>query len=395
MLDGWTLAYALATGWLRSLAALDWSALASVTAADGAAVEATVAATTTSEDALLLVEDTDALFVDHDDGPLIEHFETPRWIVHRVRPSETPSRIAARYGVAVDKLMRWNRLDPNAGLGRRHHLRVLTDRAPPPLRKIQTTVRAGETWDDLAARLRTDEHGLRTLNWRMRTPVTGADVVAWIDPIEAPSFAPPAQAPSIAPLELSRDGRSIGTPQRGKLEDAVPLPEHPLWVRGNPDHLYGSAHAITTLHRAFTILRAEQGYGAGLLIGAISRERGGRFAPHRSHQSGRDIDIRLPLRPGTRVTLEPTPDEIDWYATWALIESFEQTGELEVVFLNEAHHERLYRAARAMGVSRERALEFVRWPTWAPVTPLVQHAEGHNAHLHVRVRCGPSEPKCE
>ncbi len=325
----------------------------------------------------------------------IEVLDAPRWVRHKMRPQERLSRIAARYGVPLDKLARWNHLDPNVPITKRRTLRVLTDRVVPPPVRARYVVQEGDTWDDVAAALRVPEQELRVAHWRMRTPTVGASIVAWIDPVDTPSFAPPAEHEEQPPLELSGDGRSIGDPAKGKLEDGVQLPEHPLWVRGNPDHLWGSAQTIRQIHRAFEILRGTKGYASGVLIGAISKRKGGRMPPHRSHQSGRDIDIRLPLLPGIPKTKAPNADEVDWYATWALIESFHETGQTEAVFLNEAHHGRLYEAARAMGVPRARVQELVRWPKWRGVMPIVQHAEGHNAHLHVRIRCGSDERKCE
>lgn len=398
MIEGLAMGLAIATGWARSLR---W--LATISEPDAievaAAVDADAAAmslpSSADVEAVALVDDTDALFIDPErpDGPRVETLAAPAWTIHRVRPGEGLGSIAARYGVALDRLMQWNHLDTNRPLGRRRTLRVLSDRRPPAVHQVRTTVRIGESWDDLAARLHVDEHGLRVQNWRMREPVAGETVIAWVDPLDAPSFVAPSTPVAQEPLEITASGQSVGLPQRGKLSDGVPLPEHPLWLRGNPDHLFGSAHTIKTVHRAFSILRGEKGYTPALLIGAISKRSGGRFAPHRSHQSGRDIDIRLPLRPGTAVTHDPTADEVDWYATWVLIESFVATGEIEAVFLNEAHHERLYRAGRALGVAREDAFEIVRWPRWRGAG-IVQHAEGHNAHLHVRVRCGASERAC-
>jgi murein endopeptidase len=325
----------------------------------------------------------------------IEVLATPRWIRHRIRNDERLTHVAARYGVPLDKLAKWNHIDPNVVLGKRRTLRVLTDRVVPPKLRARYVVREGDDWDAVAAALRVPEHELRVQNWRLRSPVVGATVVAWIDPIEGPSFSAPVEPIDQPPLELSADGRSIGEPNRGKLEDAVQLPEHPLWVRGNPDHLWGSAQTIRQVHRAFAILRGDKGYASGVLIGAISRRKGGPMPPHRSHQSGRDLDIRLPLRAGTPKTRAPNADEIDWYATWALVESFVETGEAEAVFVNEAHHGRLYEAARAMGVPRARVHEIMRWPAWRGGSePIVQHADGHNAHLHVRIRCGADEPAC-
>ncbi|MBC8072677.1 MAG: penicillin-insensitive murein endopeptidase [Deltaproteobacteria bacterium] len=385
MLDALALGFALAAGYARHVD----DGLARLAALTGEAD----AGTDDDAAAPALLPEAATAFVS---PAAIEVLDTPRWIRHRLRKDERLTQVAARYGVPTDKLAKWNRIDPNLPLGKRRTLRVLTDRVVPPPLRARYVVREGDDWDAVAAVFRVPEHELRVQNYRMRSPVVGATIVAWIDPIEGPWFVAPGEPAEQPPLELSSDGRSIGLPNKGKLVDAVQLPEHPLWVRGNPDHLWGSAHTIRQVHRAFAILRGHKGYASGVLIGAISRRKGGPMPPHRSHQSGRDVDIRLPLRAGTPKTKSPNADEVDWYATWALIESFVQTGEAEAVFVNEAHHGRLYEAARAMGVPRERVHEIVRWPAWrGSGEPIVQHADGHNAHLHVRIRCGTDEPACQ
>lgn len=366
-------------------------ALAFGLAAAGTRVDP-VAADEPDLDSAAVVDDAAALFVSLADIPSLPE---PTWIRHRLRRGDRLTAIAVRYGVELEDLLRWNHLDPNLAIpnGRRT-LRVLARRDPPPRRLVSVRARADEDWDALAARLRVGEHELRVLNWRIRKLAEGTTVVAWIDPIEGPSAELDRRAVDIPPLPPISGGLSVGLPQRGKLVDGIELPEHPLWVRGNPGHLFASAHTIRQIHAAFTILRRDKGYTPGVLIGSISRKRGGKFPPHRSHQSGRDVDIRLPLVPGLPVTPHPNADQIDWYATWWLIEAFIETGEVESVFLNELHHERLYQAARVLGVPKARVLEIVRFPAWRGTAPVVQHADGHNAHIHVRVRCGPDEPRC-
>ncbi len=340
-----------------------------------------------------LVDDMSAVFV-----PLsgIEPLPDPTWIRHRLRRGDRLTAIAVRYGVELEDLMRWNRLDPNTDMpaGRRT-LRVLARRNPPPRRLITARARAGEDWDAMAARLRVAEHELRVLNWRVRALAEGVAVTAWIDPIEGPTTPPTKHLLEVEGLPPISGSISVGLPQRGKLLGGIVLPEHPLWIRGDPGHLFASAHTIRQIHAAFTNLRRDKGYSAGILVGSISRKHGGKFPPHRSHQSGRDVDIRLPLVAGLPVTPHPNADQIDWYAAWWLIESFVETGQVESIFLNELHHGRLYQAARALGMPKSRALEIVRSEAWRGTGgPIVQHAEGHYAHIHVRVRCGPDEPRC-
>lgn len=340
----------------------------------------------------LRVEDPAALFVS---PASIERLDHPRWIVHTVVPGEKLARIAARYAVLAAEIREWNDLDPNDDPARRRRtLRIHATRVPPPPVKVAYVVQPGEQWDDIAAKLRVRRRALQAKHRDMPTPVAGATVVAWIDPIDGPAFDP--DAPDLEhPITLRDDARSTGTPQRGRLEHGLALPEGPLWDLAHPSRAYGSRHTIDVVHRAFLHLRNGVGYRGPISIGALSRPSGGRFRPHVSHQSGRDIDIRLPLRPGLEDVRHPTVEDIDWYATWAIVEAFVGTGEVEAIFLEMGRQERLYTAARVMGVDRERLTEIIHWPNWSGTQrPLVRHSDGHDTHIHVRVRCGDDEPRC-
>jgi murein endopeptidase len=123
-------------------------------------------------------------------------------------------------------------------------------------------------------------------------------------------------------------------------------------------------------------------------------KRGGKFPPHRSHQSGRDVDIRLPLLPGIARRRAPHLDEVDWPATWALVDALFAGGEVQVVFLEAKLQRRLYDAARWQGVTHARLGELLQVLDPQRLGTVIRTAEGHDGHLHVRFACGPDEPDC-
>jgi murein endopeptidase len=340
----------------------------------------------------IVVDDPRSLFVS---PSAVETLAEPRWVLHTVRPREQLTRIAARYAVSVAQLRKWNDLDPNDGRpGRKRSLRVLAQRIPPPALQVIYVVKPGETWDDVAAKLRVSRRGLQTRHPRVHELVAGTRLLEWLDPIEGPSFEP--DAPDIIDgTRVPTDARSVGRPNRGKLEHGARLADSPLWALAHPTRAFGSTHTLEITRTAFTSLRNDIGYRGAITIGALSRPHGGKFSPHLSHQSGRDLDIRLPLRAGLVDVRHPTADDIDWYAAWAIVDAFLRTGEVEAVFLEMGRQERLYTAARALGVDRSRLREVVRWPNWSgPESPIVRHSDGHDTHIHVRIRCGADEPRC-
>ncbi len=337
--------------------------------------------------------------------PPITIHEKPTWIRHRVAPREKLSEVAARYAVKRDDLVRWNKLrSRRVRLRRGQVLKVQTTRVPLPKFSVPYTVREGDSWESIAIANRIDLRHLRNTNWGRKLK-PGTDIDLWIDPSRVrrvgcskhpvPSLAQLVQMHGLTDAQLdAAQGR--GAPSYGRLKNAIQLPESELYTRR--EHLrllWASGHTIRQIFRAFAQLRYADGFDGRIMIGSISLKRGRRFPPHRSHQSGRDIDIRLPLLPGLPDTAYPNPDEVDWLATWALIKAFIDTGEVSMIFFDGKLQKKIYQAARWQGYTPEELAQWIHWPSRSgKKTAIVRHSKGHTGHIHVRLKCGPNEPRC-
>ena len=328
--------------------------------------------------------------------------DAPRWVTHAVIAGETVDAIAARYAVPAKSLARWNKLDPKKALRPGKELRVHAVRPPPPRERVDYTIAKGDTWEGIAAAHGVTERELRLWN----KPKKGKDgkvpkaalragerLAIWAEP-HAAGPATPARALA---GRVRANAFSIGAPNRGRLVNGVELPELPsLYTRRQPEKSYGSSHTVRTLILAIAQFRREVRFDGEIVIGALSLPRGGRFRPHRSHQSGRDIDIRLPALPHVHHPGAPTAAEVDWKAAWRLLEAFVATGQVQYIFLDHGHQKRLYKAARAAGVPQERLAEVLQWPREPGANVgVVRHSPGHKDHFHVRVKCGPGERQCD
>lgn len=322
----------------------------------------------------------------------------PAWLVHVVRPRERVGQIAARYGVSRKELVAWNGLPgPRAPLRAGRKLEVFTNRTPPPREEIAYTTVSGDTWTDVALRHHVDLADLRAWNSRSagRPLAPGTSLKIWIDP-GAPRTVHCRRGEPPPPLEFRKDAESQGHPSGGRLVRGILLPLSPLWRRGRTDQVWTSSHALAAMVEAFTRLRVDVGYDGEIFIGSISRRRGGKFSPHRSHRTGLDVDIRLPLLPGVPLATYPTPDAIDWPALWELIEALLETGEVSIIFLDRRLQERLYWAARQDGHTPEELAPVLHWPRKDKIwEAIVRHARNHKGHIHVRFLCGPEEPRCK
>ncbi|MBK9756279.1 MAG: penicillin-insensitive murein endopeptidase [Nannocystis sp.] len=323
--------------------------------------------------------------------------DQPGWIVHVVRPRERVGQIAVRYGVSRDELAAWNRLpNPRARVRAGTKLKVLTDRVPPPREQITYTVAPGDTWTEVAIRHRVAPGDLKGWNLRSagRPLAAGMHLKVWIDP-GAPRTVNCRRGEAPSPIEFRKDAESRGSPSSGRLLHGILLPLSALWRRGKQDELWASSHTLATMIEAFTRLRVDSGYDGEVFIASISRRRGGKFRPHRSHRTGLDIDIRLPLLPTVPIETYPTPDTVDWPALWELIEALIDTGEVSVIFLDQRLQEHLYWAARWDGKTPEELAPIIHWPRKDRIWEvIVRHARNHKGHMHVRLLCGRDEPRC-
>jgi murein endopeptidase len=326
---------------------------------------------------------------------------SPRWIVHVVTPRERLTQLAVRYGVTTAQILEWNegRAERRAGeFPKGTRLRIHARRIPPPRERVEVEVAPGDTFSRIATRYRVEYRDLRAYNWPMddEDVQPGRKVVVWVDPEFPPRTVNvrPGSPPPASALSVPQGARSVGRPQKGRLENGVQLPPSPLYTVREPAIAWASSHTIAVLQRGIADFRTRTGFAGEVQIASMSRARGGRFRPHVSHQSGRDVDIRLPQLPGARMGSEPNPDEIDWSASWELIRSLAALPEVQVIFLEIGLQRRVYQAALWEGATEAEIAPILQWPTTKGDGAIVRHSEGHDGHIHLRVRCGPDEPKC-
>jgi hypothetical protein len=318
------------------------------------------------------------------------------WIRHRRAPRETLEQIAYRYGVSVEDLREWNGISEetvNVKQGRR--VRVRPRRRPPVRRRIDYEIRSGDTWASVAVAHGVDDRDVRSYNWPYRGKMApGNHLVLWVDPIVFDWIE--GATVELAPNDgaVRRGAVGIGPPDLGRLLNGVRIPASRAYNLRLPESAYGTTHAVTELVRGFARFEKLSDYDRPLEIGAMSRARGGEIGTHRSHQTGRDVDIRLPRREGVASWRPLTPRRVDWHATWQLVEAFADS-EVEVIFLDYEMQRRLHKYAVAAGVdeaTRRRLLQFPRGP--GAIRGLVRHSTGHVRHIHVRFGCGPYETEC-
>ena len=337
----------------------------------------------------------------------------PTWVTHTVIPAETLEDIAVRYDVPAKSVARWNALnpdDPSITAGKT--LRVKATKRPLPQQRIIYQVEPGESWRQLSERFDVPVKKLRAYNSGLRDLESGREIVVWIDP--KPPRRPDRALP-IPSFDVRGGALSIGSPAEGQLHQGIQLPKSSLYIRRAPHRMWGSSHAVLQIQRAFAAFRRQSGFDAPIVVADLSKPEGGRFEPHKSHQSGRDVDIWLPMLRGVykdaylyqeQSTLSeeedwrsawgrrPEPDEADWFATWNLVQALVQTGEVRYIFLQYELQEKVYQAAQLMGASAEELGSIIQWPRGHKASGVLVHSDNHIHHIHVRFKCARGEQDC-
>lgn len=173
------------------------------------------------------------------------------------------------------------------------------------------------------------------------------------------------------------DSESVGPPNDGRLNGAVPFPEGRTWLLA-PDRTraFGTGETVVAVLAALDAYAALFPDAAPIQLGEISARKGGPIYGHQSHQAGRDIDIRL--------VVTEARDRFDPERNWALVKLLIESGEVVSIFLNRSQQVWL-RAAAEADVGKDGADRYFA---------LIKHEAGHTIHIHVRFRCPDSDYRC-
>jgi len=167
---------------------------------------------------------------------------------------------------------------------------------------------------------------------------------------QTPTPTPPPRRQALPPVgtpepEPAVASRALGEPWAGRLAGGRPLAARgPGFVSWDPIlqrlgsrewRRYGTGRLLRTLERVLAAhARANPG-APPVLVGDLSRPRGGDFGPrfgglgHASHQNGLDADVYYPRRDG-RLTAPRRPGQVDREAAQELVDRFVAAGAVNV-----------------------------------------------------------------
>ena len=231
--------------------------------------------------------------------------------------------------------------------------------------------------------------------------------------VPGPPTAPAADAsPKAQPIDWSAfDSASVRNPNDGALRGGVPLPLTAPGLRFNPGRdpkaRYGTVEMVRGLVDAGSRVDRELG-GLPVTINDLSYEHGGPIPHHRSHQSGRDVDVLFyqlgpdgePIasvgtffdRSGVAVDFRDLADPSDDVAlrldvprTWLFLQALieDDDAQLQDIFVAEHLRTLLLDYAQARDVPATTIARFADMSC--------QPSYPHDDHFHFRFFCAPDD----
>ncbi|HEY1101082.1 MAG TPA: penicillin-insensitive murein endopeptidase [Myxococcota bacterium] len=172
---------------------------------------------------------------------------------------------------------------------------------------------------------------------------------------------------------------SIGFTNAGRLINGVPFPSGGNWLVVDPEGSYGTQETIDFVLAAMRQVEERFPNTPALRINHIAKKDGGYLRPHRSHQSGRDVDIGFYYPTADPVRVRARENHIDVARNWAFIRAIITETDVQFILVDRRVQKVLRAHAESIGENRQ-------WveSLFSGTDPMIRHARGHRDHFHVR-----------
>jgi len=194
-----------------------------------------------------------------------------------------------------------------------------------------------------------------------------------------------------------QNSQSRGHAFRGRLLNGEQLTSGPGYKVRTPGRAYGTDQTVSLIRKACGKYSRKFRRAPRVVIGDISFKRGGYMRPHKSHQSGRDVDIGYVHKSGREMKNFESMNKrnLDVAKTWYLVKAFIDTGDVEYMFIDHGIQRLLYEYALSHGVSKKWLEANMQYPRGRGATEApIRHTRGHHNHMHIRFRCPKDDKAC-
>ncbi len=264
--------------------------------------------------------------------------------------------------------------------------RKSADRDP---RKVWQTYRVGkgETLGELASLLGVSAADLKKWN-RLRSDRLrpGMRLKFYAPRIEPQSVGRPSAGRLVGGVSVDPDGdnRGVGWVIAARREATWGTPETVRYVR----------RCVSQFRHNYARSKADP-----IAIGDLSRRQGGPLPPHKSHQSGRDVDIGFLLKKRAKNADDgplrtATPSTLDAEKQWFLLKCFLDNPETQMIFMEHSIVSALKEYIHNIYKKRKSLLrKYLRFFPGGGAA-VIQGDGEHTSHMHVRFRCPKGDRQC-
>lgn len=173
---------------------------------------------------------------------------------------------------------------------------------------------------------------------------------------------------------------SVGFVDAGRLINGERFPSGPDWIVVSPEKTWGTRETIAYVEAAIRAVRAKHPDAPPLRVNQIGVKDGGWLRPHKSHQSGRDVDLGFYYPTVEPIRTRAREKVIDVGLNWALLKAIITQTDVQLILVDRHVQKVLFDYALAHGENREWLDSLFH----AGAHSLIKHARGHRDHFHVR-----------
>lgn len=288
--------------------------------------------------------------------------------------------IARKYGVAMHRIKKWNTREVRRGLRPGKTIKIYSSVPIRVKRRAWYVVKRGDSLRRIGRKLGVSASELRKLNRLSSSVIHPNDKLLYL---------------VSAPEEISE---SVGSCSRGKLVNGEKLPAGPGYSSGSRPNVYATNETVTLLLDGFARLVRKHPDAPQIVVGNLSRKKGGSFGPHKSHQSGRDVDLGyMHKKKFQPVNSMITTDKknLDPRLTWDLMYAFLETGKVKNMFVDYKIQKLLYEHLEKRKFKKSYLKKIFQYPRGKGTEAVIKHVSGHHHHLHLRFVCPGKDKRCK
>jgi len=184
---------------------------------------------------------------------------------------------------------------------------------------------------------------------------------------------------------------SVGSCSHGRLFNGILFPQDFAgYVATRPDTQWGTPETIEAMITAWRKLKKHYPNTPQIYLGDISSRTGGKLGGHRSHQSGRDVDVGFISKNGGGAGLlfNVSPYDLDIPKTWSYLEYLMEDNKVELILIDTSIMKLLYNYVKYQLKAPSEYLDQVfQYPEGNHSTKgIMRYARGHKNHFHIRFR---------